>query len=375
MTYKILVTGGAGFIGSHIVDALVSKGHEVTVLDILDPQVHQGQAVPEYLNKATKFIKGDVGDRSLLEKLIPEHDVIYHEAAAVGVGQSMYKIEHYVRANTMNTAVLLDVLANKEHSIKKLIVAASMSSYGEGKYECPDCGIVYPRLRPEAQLKSKDWEVRCPVCGKGVSPLPTDELKPMDSTSIYAIGKKDQEEMCLNVGRAYGIPTVALRYFNVFGARQALSNPYTGVCAIFSCRIRNDNPPVIFEDGNQTRDFIHVSDIVQANLLALESQKADYEAFNVGSGSPISVNQVASTLVQHYKKKLSPELAGKYRKGDIRHCFADISKIKRLGFRPRVSFKDGVPELIKWVNLQPTCEVADRFDQAQKELSDRNLTV
>lgn len=375
MTYKILVTGGAGFIGSHIVDALISKGHEVTVLDVLDPQVHPEQVVPEYLNKATTFIKADVGDRAIIEKLVPEHDVIYHEAAAVGVGQSMYQIEHYVRENTMNTAVLLDVLANKEHSIKKLIVAASMSSYGEGKYECPDCGVVYPRLRPESQLNSRDWEMKCPECGKDVSPLPTDEKKPMDSTSIYAIGKKDQEEMCLNVGWAYGIPTVALRYFNVYGARQALSNPYTGVCAIFSCRIRNDNPPVVFEDGDQTRDFIHVSDIVQANLLALESSKANYEAFNVGTGSPISINRIASTLISHYKKPLSPSVVNKYRKGDIRHCYSDISKIKRLGFEPKVSFEQGVPELVEWVNLQPSCEVSDGFEKAQKELSDRNLTV
>ena len=375
MTYKILVTGGAGFIGSHIVDALISKGHEVTVLDVLDSQVHPEQVVPEYLNKATTFIKADVGDRAIIEKLVPEHDVIYHEAAAVGVGQSMYQIEHYVRENTMNTAVLLDVLANKEHSIKKLIVAASMSSYGEGKYECPDCGVVYPRLRPESQLNSRDWEMKCPECGKDVSPLPTDEKKPMDSTSIYAIGKKDQEEMCLNVGWAYGIPTVALRYFNVYGARQALSNPYTGVCAIFSCRIRNDNPPVVFEDGDQTRDFIHVSDIVQANLLALESSKANYEAFNVGTGSPISINRIASTLISHYKKPLSPSVVNKYRKGDIRHCYSDISKIKRLGFEPKVSFEQGVPELVEWVNLQPSCEVSDGFEKAQKELSDRNLTV
>ena len=375
MTYKILVTGGAGFIGSHIVDALISKGHDVTVLDVLDPQVHEKGVAPEYLNKATSFIKGDVGDRSLIEKLVPDHDVIFHEAAAVGVGQSMYEIEHYVRANTMNTAVLLDVLANKEHSVKKLVVAASMSSYGEGKYSCSDCGVVHPRLRPEAQLNARDWEMKCPECGKDVSHLPTDEKKPMDSTSIYAIGKKDQEEMCLNVGWAYGIPTVALRYFNVYGARQALSNPYTGVCAIFSCRIRNDRPPVVFEDGDQTRDFIHVSDIVQANLLALDSSKANYEAFNVGTGKPISINRIASTLIGHYKKPLSPEIVNKYRKGDIRHCYSDISKIRKLGFEPKVSFEQGVPELVEWVNLQPSCEVSDRFEKAQKELSDRNLTV
>jgi len=371
MTYKILVTGGAGFIGSHITDGLIEKGHDVTILDALVPQVHSKK--PDYLNTKATFIKGDVSDKKLLLELMQNHEVVYHEASAVGVGQSMYQIEDYVRENTLNTAILLDLLANKENSIKKLVVAASMSSYGEGKYSCADCGIVYPKVRDEAQLARRDWELNCPSCGKKVKPLPTDETKPRDSTSIYAITKKDQEEMCLVVGKSYGIPTVALRYFNAYGPRQALSNPYTGVCAIFSCRIRNGKPPVIFEDGCQTRDFLHVKDIVQANILALEKNRANYEAFNVGSGTPASIKDIANIMIGHYQKNLTPEIVGKYRKGDIRHCYADISKISKLGFKPTISLAEGIPELVEWVNLQPSCEVEDRFECSQKELEKRKL--
>lgn len=372
---KILVTGGAGFIGSHIVDELVKQGHEVTIFDNLTPQVHRNGDVPSYLNKDARFVLGDVGDRNKLKELILEHEAIYHEASVVGVGQSMYQIQNYVRDNTYATSVLLDVLANENHDLKKLVVASSMSIYGEGKYECEDCGTVYPKLRAKEQLKRRDWEVKCPRCGKNVEAVPTDEDKPLNSNSIYAITKKDQEEMCLVVGRAYGIPTVALRYFNVYGPRQALSNPYTGVCAIFSCRIRNGNPPVIFEDGLQSRDFVSVHDVVQANMLALEKSKADYEVFNVGSGKPTSVREIASVLVNLYGKKLSPVIANKFREGDIRHCYADISKIKKIGYKPKVKFEEGMKELVEWVNAQPACEATDLFENAHRELESRKLTL
>lgn len=375
MSKNVLVTGGAGFIGSHLVDGLIKEGHKVTILDDLVPQVHPKRNVPEYLNEKADFIKGDMGDKDLLLELIQRHDIIFHQAAIVGVGQSMYQIKEYVQKNTYNTALLLDLLVNKEHDIQKLIVAGSMSSYGEGKYVCQDCGVVYPSLRPLEQLKEKDWEVHCPCCNKPLKPLPTDEEKPLESTSIYAITKKDQEEMCLLIGKTYSIPTVVLRYFNVYGARQALSNPYTGVCAIFSCRIRNNNPPMIFEDGNQTRDFVHVSDIVQANLLAMEKNEADYKMFNVGTGNPISVNELTQILIDHYGKKVNPEITNKFRKGDIRHCFADITKIKKLGYKPSVKFDEGVGELVEWVNLQPSCEVSDDFDRARSELESKRLTV
>ena len=366
---RVLVTGGAGFIGSHLVDALIDRGEDVTVLDSLVPQVHKD--IPDYLNEKAELIRDSVANKDLLLELLQNNDVLFHQAAAVGVGQSMYQIEKYMQENTQNTAILLELLANKEHSIKKLIVASSMSIYGEGKYECPDCGVIYPKLRPEEQLLRKEWEVRC-TCGKEARPLPTDESKPLYPTSIYAIGKKNQEEMSLVIGQAYGIPTVALRYFNVYGTRQALSNPYTGVCAIFSSRIMNNRSPTIFEDGNQSRDFIHVSDIVKANLLALDKNKANYEAFNVGTGVPITINKIAEILLNHYKKELKPQYPNKFRKGDIRHCFADISKISKLGFKPKISFQEGVPELVEWVKKQ-SCE--DKFDDAQKELEEKGLAV
>jgi len=365
---KILVTGGAGFIGSHLVDALVEKGHDVTIYDYLEPQVHAKQ--PDYLNQSADFVKGDIRDKDKLRKLILDTDVVFHQAAMVGVGQSMYQIEKYVDVNTLGTAKLLDVLANEEHDVKKLIVASSMSIYGEGKYECEDCGVVYPKLRSEEQLKTREWEMKCPNCRKIVKPVPTDENKPLQPTSIYAITKKDQEEMCLVTGRAYGIPIVALRYFNVHGPRQSLSNPYTGVCAIFSSRIKNDNPPLIFEDGLQTRDFVSVKDIAQANLLAMENSRMNYGSFNVGTGSPISILSIADTLIRLYGKNLRPQIVNKYRSGDIRHCYADISKIKKLGFKPQINFEQGMKELVEWGESQ---EAVDMFEEAHGELVSKGL--
>src|SRR5579859_6543911 len=285
----VLVLGGAGFIGSHLVDALVARGHQVRVLDSLVPQVHGPQpggpdGRPRHVHPAAEFIQADIADGPALRRALSGVDVVFHEAAEVGVGQSMYEIVRYTRANTLGTAVLLELLAADRGRVRKLIVASSMSIYGEGTYACPEHGTIYPRPRPLRQLREHDWKMRCPVCTRPATPQATDEEKPLGPTSIYAINKRDQEEMCLVAGRAYGIPTVALRYFNTYGPRQALSNPYTGVAAIFSGRLLNDKPPLIFEDGNQQRDFIHVSDIVQANLLAMESAAADYEALNVEIG-------------------------------------------------------------------------------------------
>jgi dTDP-L-rhamnose 4-epimerase len=369
---KILVTGGAGFIGSHLVDALLAKGHEVRIFDNVEEQVHHGQ-IPQYITEKAEFIRGDITKKDDIKKAIEGVEAVYHQAAAVGVGQSMYQIEKYVNVNTLGTAKLLDILVNTEHSVKKLIVASSMSIYGEGKYKCADCGFVYPGLRPESQLKNKEWEVKCPACGKLLKSVPTDEEKPLKSTSIYAISKKDQEEMSLVVGRAYDLPTVALRYFNVYGSRQSLSNPYTGVCALFSSRIKNKNPPIIYEDGKQTRDFVHVSDIVQANLLALEKSSANYNVYNVGSGDPTSILKIAEVLIELYGSNLTPEVTQRYRKGDIRHCYADISKIKKdLGYERKVNFKEGMKRLVEWGRRE---ESKDMFDEATKELEDRKLVM
>jgi dTDP-L-rhamnose 4-epimerase len=367
---NILVTGGAGFIGSHLVDALIERGHRVRVLDALVSQVHE-EGRPQNLHAEAEFIYGDVCDRAVVERALEGVDAVYHEAAEVGVGQSMYQIERYVRANDLGTSVLLEALVERRTHIRKLVVASSMSIYGEGAYTCQSCGSVNPQLRPGAQLLARRWEVECPKCASVLAPAPTSEEKPLFPTSVYAVTKQDQEQFCLVVGRAYEIPTVALRYFNVYGTRQALSNPYTGVCAIFSARLLNDQRPLIFEDGEQTRDFVHVSDIVQANLLALETDGADYMAVNVGTGRPTSIKEVTRLLSEGLGKNLEPEIVGKYREGDIRHCVADISRARALlGYEPRVTLERGIPELLEWVREQkPTDQVA----RATAELETRQL--
>lgn len=367
---RILVTGGAGFIGSHLVDALISEGHNVRVLDNFDVQVH-GSTRPAYLNAHAEYLDGDVRDREMVRKALRNVDLVFHEAAAVGVGQSMYQVEKYVSANGLGTAVLLDVIVNDRVPLKKLIVASSMSVYGEGQYRCVQCGPVFPALRAETQLQQRAWEMQCPQCQRAVTAEPTSEDKPLMPTSVYAISKRDQEELCLSVGWSYQIPTVALRYFNVYGPRQALSNPYTGVCAIFSARIKNRHRPLVFEDGAQTRDFIHVSDIVRANLLVMGESKADYGVFNVGTGRAVAIAQVGRLLAQCYAVPVEPEMTLKYRSGDIRHCVADISKLQALGFTPSVTLEDGVRDLVAWGRQ---VEASDRVEEAARELEARGLT-
>ncbi|MCK4401072.1 SDR family NAD(P)-dependent oxidoreductase [bacterium] len=378
MQELVLVTGGAGFIGSYIVDELVRRGYRVRVLDNLDPQVHGDNAnVPEYLNEGAEFINGDVRNPDDVRKAIDGVEIIFHEAAVVGVGQSMYEIKKYMDVNTLGTANLLEQIIKCKGKIKKLIVASSMSIYGEGGYECSKCGRISPKLRPTSQLEKRQWEMECHICGEHAKPIPTNEEKPLNSTSIYAISKKDQEEMCLCIGRAYNIPTVALRYFNTYGPRQALSNPYTGVAAIFSSRLLNDHTPIIYEDGLQSRDFVHVKDIVQANMLAMESGNANYEMFNVGTGRRLSILDIANALISrlNFSKlnfKGKSEITYQFREGDIRHCYADISKIKeKLKYSSKHKFEDGIEELVHWVKEQ---HAEDRVEQARKELENRCLT-
>lgn len=370
---RVLVTGGAGFIGSHLVDALIARGHEVRVFDNLSPQVHgRPPRRPDYLHPAAEFVKGDMRSRPNLRRALQGVEIVFHQAAAVGVGQSMYEIKRYVDVNTLGGAVLLDLLANEPHTVRKVIVASSMSIYGEGTYDCATCGRVYPMLRSEEQLRARDWEMRCPRCGEPVTAVPTAEDKPLAPTSIYAITKRDHEEMFLAFGRAYKLPTVALRYFNVYGPRQALSNPYTGVAAIFSARLLNGRPPLVFEDGRQTRDFTHVTDIVQANLLAMESDAGDYEVFNVGTGVATSILTVAHLLAQRLGVNIQPEIAQQFRAGDIRHCYADISKIRRvLGYEPRVVFAEGgLDDLVRWAREQ---RPEDGVERARRELEAKCL--
>jgi dTDP-L-rhamnose 4-epimerase len=368
---KALVIGGAGFIGSHLVDALVAIGHEVTVFDSLEPQVHGDERrPPAYLNRAAKFVEADVRDRRAVEESVLAADVVFFKAAAVGVGQSMHEVRRYVEVNSLGAANVADVLANARHHIRKVVVASSMSIYGEGTYRCGAHGVVHPRPRTEV---TTGWSPVCPRagCREQLEAIPTHEDTALQPTSVYGITKRDHEELMLCVGAAYGIPTVALRYFNVYGTRQALSNPYTGVAAIFCSRLINGQSPLVYEDGEQQRDFVHVSDVVRANVLALERDGADGEAVNIGSGQPVSILDVARCLTSELGVALGAEVTSKFRTGDVRHCFADITKARTLlGFEPRVSFEAGARELIAWVRGERS---EDHHNRARTELESRRL--
>lgn len=349
----ILVTGGAGFIGSHIVDLLVSQKYDVKVLDNLDHHVHgKRRKVPSYLNKKAQFVYGDLRRRADIVKAIVDVDAVIHLAAKVGVSQSMRQIKEYTATNVLGTANLLDVLVNEENGIGKLIVASSVSIYGEGKYSCKDCGSVYPELRSPAQLERGDWELKCPNCGRTVSPLPTGEEKPPQLSSIYGATKYQQEEMCRLVGKAYGLPIVALRYCNVYGPRQGLSNPYSGCITLFIARLFKNQAPLIFEDGKQVRDFIYVKDVARATALALAKDTGDFHVLNVGTGNPTSIIAVAETLARIADKEIRSLITGKYRVGDIRNCYADVTKMKLVGFKPQYTFEQGLQETLDWVSNQ-----------------------
>jgi len=360
-------------VGSHLVDAFLARGHRVRILDSLEPQVHgpDGQ-LPAYVNGKVEFVRGSITDAAAVARALDGIDVVLHHAALVGVGQSMYDIARYCLVNTGGAGVLLEAIVKQRSRIRKVVVASSMSVYGEGAYRTPEGEMRAPRLRGRDRLEQADWELRDATTGAPLAPIPTPESKPMQPTSVYAVTKRDHEELFLSVGYAYRIPTVALRYFNIYGERQALSNPYTGVAAIFSARVLNGQPPVVFEDGKQSRDFVHVSDVVQANLLALETDRADYQAVNVGTGRPATVRQVADAILEALDARdLAPTVLGKFREGDIRHCYADITLARSLlGYEPRVVFADGMRKLVDWVRGQ---RAVDRFDDAHQQLVTRGL--
>src|SRR5687767_7191057 len=371
----VLVTGGAGYIGSHLVDGLIAGGYEVVVLDSLVPQVHRSGTWPSYVNPRARYVQGDVRDRAAFQPLVQEADAVVHFAAAVSVGQSMYQIDRYVDVNTRGTALLLDILVNEKHHVQKMLVASSIGVYGEGAYTCATHGRVAPPIRPESQLAARDWEQRCPACGEHAAPVPTPENKALYRDNIYSMTKYHQEEMVLLIGKTYGIPAVAPRFFNVYGPRQSLSNPYAGVAAIWLSRLLNGKQPVVFEDGGQLRDFVSIHDVVDCLMLMMERPGADYLPVNVGSGETVTILDIARTLNRIRGTSIEPDVTQAGRKFDIRHNTADITRAKTLlGFEPKVPLEEGFRELVEWAKTTPDV-AADFFDKALDELKQKGLLV
>ena len=363
MVETVLITGGAGFIGSHLVDELLAHGYRVRVLDDLTPQVHGGADRPEYLSPEVELLVGDVRDPDSVARAVDGVGAVVHLAARVGVGQSMYELAEYTAVNSLGTAVLLEALLHRP--VERLVLASSMSVYGEGLYRAPDGTLFGGVGRTRAQLERGEWELR------GLEPVPTPETKDPALASVYALTKYGQERLCLMFGSAYGVPTTALRLFNTYGPRQALSNPYTGVLAIFASRLLNGRPPIVFEDGRQRRDFVSVFDVARALRLALESDQAAGKVLNVGSGESVTVLEIAERLARILDVDIAPEALGRWRAGDIRHCFADITRARDLlGYEPQVDLETGMRDLAEWLVGQAAI---DRVDAATEELSSRGL--
>ena len=374
---NILITGGAGFIGSNLAINLIEKGYRVTVLDNLSNQIHGTNpsfTSPLYKSIIDKvvFIKGTVESRKDWEKAIQNQDAIIHLAAETGTGQSMYEIERYTNVNIGGTALLLDMLANTKHTVKKLVVASSRAIYGEGKYSCQEHGTVYPTQRSESDMLQGDFECKCPICNKEVSLCATTEDSRIHPTSVYGITKQNQEQMVLTVCKTLGICAVAFRYQNVYGPGQSLSNPYTGILSIFSTRIKNNSEINIFEDGLESRDFVYIDDVVEATILGIEQEIANNQVYNVGTGVCTDVITIAETLSDNYGVSVPLKISGNFRLGDIRHNFADITKIQtELHFKPKWTFSQGIAEFCNWVNNQDVQE--DNYDQSIEEMKKKGL--
>lgn len=374
---NILVTGGAGFIGSNVALKLLAKGYNVTVLDNLSKQIHgedPEKTSPLYLSIKDKvnFIKGSVTSREDWLKALDGQDAVIHLAAETGTGQSMYEIEKYVDTNIGGTALLLDILTNTKHHVKRVLVAESRAIYGEGKYHCQKCGDVYPLDRCDEDMSKGDFECKCPKCGGEVELVSTTEDSAIHPSSVYGITKQVQGQLVHLVCPTIGVESVSFRYQNVYGPGQSLSNPYTGILSIFSTRIKNGNGINIFEDGKETRDFVYIDDVVDATILGLEVPEANRHVFNVGTGVATDVLTVANTLCEKYGIKVPITVSGNYRLGDIRHNFADISLARNiLGFEPKWSFADGIAQFCKWVDKQEVQE--DKYEASIEEMKSKGL--
>lgn len=374
---KILITGGAGFIGSNLALSLIEKGYVITVLDNLSEQIHginPEQSSPLYLSIKEKvnFIHGTVTSRADWEKAIADNEVIVHLAAETGTGQSMYQVSHYVNVNISGTAIMLDILANTKTAVQKVVVASSRAIYGEGKYMSAELGAVYPAHRLADDMNKGQFEVTYPGVSGALQLVGTDEASTIHPSSVYGITKYNQEQMVMTVCPTLGIAPVAFRYQNVYGPGQSLSNPYTGILSIFSTLIKNKMPINIFEDGKESRDFVFIDDVVTATTLGIENAGADGQVFNVGTGVAITVMQVASLLVNHYGIEVPLQITGNYRLGDIRHNFADLSKIERLlGFTPAFSFEEGLRRFTDWVNQQEV--QASKYEDSINEMKAKGL--
>lgn len=374
---KVLITGGAGFIGSHIALKLIEKGYEVTVLDNLLEQIHgtdPDKTSPLYcsIKDKVRFIKADVCDKAALEQGLHDADYVIHLAAETGTGQSMYEIKRYIDVNIGGTALLLDLLTNTKNHVKRVVVAESRAIYGEGKYHCEKCGDVYPTERKDEDMANGDFECHCPKCGRKVSLVATTEDSAIHPSSVYGIGKQVQGQLVHLICKNIGIESVSFRYQNVYGPGQSLTNPYTGILSIFSTRIKNSNGINIFEDGKETRDFVYIEDVVDATILGLEVPEANGHVFNVGTGLATDVLSVANTLCEKYGIQVPITVSGNYRLGDIRHNYADITLARQiLGFEPKWSFSDGIGQFTKWVNQQEIQE--DKYEASIEEMKKKGL--
>jgi dTDP-L-rhamnose 4-epimerase len=367
MAKRALVTGGAGLIGSHVVDLLVNEGWQVRALDNLEPQTHR-HGKPTWINNKAEFVRGDVRDRDTITAALDKIDIVFHQAA---YGGYMPEITKFVHVNSLGTAQMLEIIREKNLPVKKVIVASSQAVYSEGAGDCPRHGLVFPPVRPLEQLRKGDWQVHCPLCGATTTSVPTPENAPVGGETVYGLTKVDQERLVLLWGKQVGIATVALRYSCTYGPRQSVFNPYTGVIAIFCTRLLNKLPPVLYEDGEQTRDFSFVEDIARANLLAAETDKLDGLPVNIGSGAGTAIREIAEQLSGILKIDIAPEANGEFRPGEMRHLISDIKLARSAGYKPTVDLSEGIGRYIHWIRSQS--DIRDYFSEAIEILKNKGI--